>query len=255
MSGDIKLQFIKAVITTGNELKRLFPSIKPLQDSAVCQEFILHVEQADWPNANRLATSVAAVVRAARLRSAAAGEFAAALEAYRQATNGTLSILQVEAIEAKQAAKAQSDFVADVALERTNEAIEQASAKAFERDERDRRIEAMLEQAVEQSQLSGVPSDDDSDDDDSTSDIDIEAAALDCLTPKQRKIVQCLLEQKHFVSVDTILEYPGAFGEGSTTRAATAAIARIREKWLDNGIPWSIRSQDISTEPRFKLEK
>lgn len=160
MSGDIKLRFIKAVITTGNELKRLFPSIKQLQDSSVCQEFILHVEQADWQNANRLSTAVAAVVRAARLRSAAAGEFATALEAYRQATNATLSILQVEAIEAKQAAKAQSDFVADVALERMNEAIEQASAKASERDERDRRIEAMLSQAVEQSQQAEVESDD-----------------------------------------------------------------------------------------------
>lgn len=256
MSSDIKLRFIKQVIATGNDLKRLFPAIKPLQESAVCQEFILHVEQADWPNANRLATSVAAVVRAARLRSAAAGEFAAALEAYRQATNATLSILQVEAIEAKQASKAQSDFVADVALERMNEAIEQASTKAFERDERDRRIEAMLAQAVELSQLSGVPSDDDSNDDDSTSDIDVEAAALDCLTSRQqRKIVECLLEEKHFVSVDTIKDYPGAFRDNPTTRAVTTAIARINKKWLDNDIRWSIESQDNSTEPRFKLEK
>jgi len=246
MSGEIKLRFIKQVIATGNDLKRLFPSIKPLQDSAVCQEFILHVEQADWQNANRISTSVAAVVRAARLRSAAAGEFAKALELYRQSTNATLNILRDEAIEANQAAKAQNDFVADVVIERMNEAIEQVRTRAIERDETARRIEALLAQAVEQSQAAKAASDDD---------IDIEAAPLDCLTSQQRKIVQCLLEQKHFVLAGTIAEYPGAFRNGVTSRAVQAAVARINERWFDNGIPWNIVSQDNGSEPRFKLEK
>lgn len=133
MSSELKLGFIKQVISTGNDLKRLFPAIKPLQESNVCQEFILHVEQADWQNANRLSTPVAAIVRAARLRSAAAVKFATALEQYRQATNATLNILQVEAIEAKQAEKVvQSNLDDDMA----------------------RRIGAMSTQAVEQPQPS-----------------------------------------------------------------------------------------------------
>jgi hypothetical protein len=80
---------------------------------------------------------------------------------------------------------------------------------------------------------------------------------IECLTPKQQKIVRFLLEQKRYTSADRIKVIRGAFGNGaeSTDRAVSAAIERIKERWLSNGYTWDIVSQDTKGSPRYKLEK
>jgi hypothetical protein len=86
---------------------------------------------------------------------------------------------------------------------------------------------------------------------------DIEARALDCLTSPQQKIVNYLLSKKHATSAATLKGIAGAFqhGEESEDRAVTAQADRINARWLKNGIPWSIQTQDAKGSPRFKLQK
>lgn len=92
---------------------------------------------------------------------------------------------------------------------------------------------------------------------DPVSDTDTENNALDCLSKQQRCIVSFLLRHKHFVSVDSLKEAPGAFGKAgdSGDKAVATAIGRIHEAWLVSGIGWQIVSQDNSTHPRYKLKK